>query len=106
MLAAIGSVQPLAATEAVNFTTTGETDLRIGDRPRQPHFRYRHDTLPRLYLAAAGADGARQPAGTLHPRFLGLVAWSSISGVLAVSEDGPGRMADPVCRQRPPQPHC
>lgn len=84
MLAAIGSVQMLAASEAVDFTTTGETDLRVGGIALGSLIFGIGMALCRgcisrlLVLTGRGNLRALFTLG-----FLGLVAWSSISGVLA-----------------------
>lgn len=84
MLAAIGSVQVLAAVDAVDFSRTGEADLRLGGIALGSiifgvGMALCRGCISRL-LVLTGRGNLR---AFITLGFLGLVAWSSISGVLA-----------------------
>ena len=84
MLAAIIGVQGLALTDAVDFSTSGERDLRfggivIGGLLFGVGMALSRGCISRL-LVLTGRGNSR---ALITLGFLGLVAWSSISGVLA-----------------------
>ena len=84
MLAAILGVQAVALTDAVDFSTSGESDLRfggivVGSLLFGIGMALSRGCISRL-LVLTGRGNSR---ALISLGFLGLVAWSSISGVLS-----------------------